>query len=103
MTDDETRIARDAATRLFASYCDRRVLAAAVSGQWPVELWEATEEAGLTLALVSEARGGAALPIEVALSLIGIAAAYAAPIPFAESMIAGWLLDRCGQSVPSGP
>lgn len=103
MFDDETAMIRDTAERLFTDHCDREVLAAAAAGQWPAALWDAVEASGLTLALVSEGSGGAALPVRAALSLIDVAAEYAAPIPLAETMIAAWLLDRAGIAVPSGP
>ncbi len=103
MFDDESAMIRDTAERLFTDHCQREVLAAAGSGQWPAALWDAVEESGLTLALVSEEGGGAALPPLAALSLIDTAAEYAAPIPLAETMIAAWLLDRAGMAVPSGP
>ncbi|BBD98405.1 hypothetical protein SAMIE_1019060 [Sphingobium amiense] len=103
MSDDVTIMIRDMAERVFADHCDRQVLAAAAVGQWPGALWDAVESTGLTLALVSEEGGGAALPIAAALSLVDLAAEYAAPIPLAETMIAAWLLDRAGLPVPAGP
>ena len=103
MIDDETAMIREAAQRLFTDRCTREVLGAAAAGQWPTELWDAVELSGLTWALVSERAGGSALPIGAALSLIDVAGEFAAPIPLAETMIAAWLLDRAGLTVPSGP
>lgn len=103
MFDDESAMIRETAERLFTYHCEREILALAASGRWPAALWAAVEESGLTLALVSEEGGGAALPLPAALSLIGIAAENAAPIPLAETMIAAWLLDRAGMDVPTGP
>jgi len=102
MIDDETAVLRDTAERIFATHCDHHVVAEAAAGRWPTALWHAVESSGLSLALVSEHGGGAALPVSAALSLIDVAAEYAAPIPLAETMIAAWLLDRAGLAVPSG-
>src|ERR1700693_3312440 len=103
MIDDETAILRETAERIFAAHCDRQMLAAAAAGQWPAALWHAVESSGLSMALGTERGGGAGLPVLAALSLIDVAAEYAAPIPLAETMIAAWLLDRAGIAVPSGP
>jgi acyl-CoA dehydrogenase len=103
MFDDEISMIRDTAERIFTDYCGREVLAAAAAGKWPADLWAQVEASGLAMALVSENGGGAALPVFAALSLIEVAAEYAAPIPLGETMIAAWLLDRAGLPVPSGP
>ena len=103
MIDDEAAMVRDTANRIFADHCGREVLAAAAAGHWPSAVWNAVEEAGLTSALVSENGGGVALPVPAALSLVEIAASHGAPIPFGETLIAAWLLDRSGLAVPSGP
>lgn len=100
---DDLRMIREAADRLFAEHCDRTVLTAAAGGIWPAALWDEIEAAGLARALISEERGGAGLPLFDGLALAGIAAEHAAPIPFAETLIAGWLLDRAGLDVPNGP
>lgn len=100
---DDLRLIREMADRLFAQHCDRATLTAAAEGHWPDRLWREVEGAGLTRALVGEARGGVGLPVYDGLGLIGIAAEYGAPIPFAETMIAAWLLDSAGVEVPAGP
>ena len=100
---DDLRMIHEAAERLFAQHCDRRILESAAGGAWPSILWDEVEAAGLTRALVSEDRAGAGLPVGDGLGLISIAAQYGAPIPFAETMVAAWLLDRAGLDVPTGP
>lgn len=103
MTEDEIAMIRDAAERIFADHCERHTLAAASQGQWPGALWDAVEGASLPLAMISEEGGGAMLSAPAALSLVGVAAYHAAPIPFAETLLAAWLLDRAGMAVPMGP
>lgn len=103
MTDDETAIIRESAERLFADHCGRAVVEQASEGVWPDKLWAELEDAGFTFALVSEQGGGAGLELASALVLIEVAAAFAVPVPLAETMIAAWLLDRAGLAVPAGP
>ena len=71
---------------------------------WPAALWAELSELGLPLALVSEASGGAGLGLDEGMRLIGALAAYAcpAPVPFAESMVSGFLLDSVGIDLPEG-
>ena len=71
---------------------------------WPAALWAELSELGLPLALVSEASGGGGLGLDEGLRLIGALAGYVcpAPVPFAESMMGGLLLDSGGIDLPEG-
>jgi len=103
MSEDIAMMIRETAERLFTDHCDREVIGAATAGQWPSALWDEIEATGLTLAMVSEERNGAGLPVKAALTLLEVAAEFAAPVPLAETMVAAWLLDRAGLDVPTGP
>ena len=106
MSDVDTSagdLLRETAERLFRAHCDASVLRAANDGTWPAALWDATQDAGLPLALLPEEAGGYGVPVADALSLLRVAGEHAAPIPLAETMIAGWLLAQAGIAVPSGP
>ena len=93
----------DSAERLFAAHGGKAVIRSAEGGAWPDALWSAVEEAGFTAALLPDAAGGfGATPVE-AMGLLRVAAGHAAPIPLAETMLAGWLLAQAGLDVPSGP
>ena len=93
----------DTVNRLLGDLVTAELLTAAEDGVWPAALWKAVEEAGLTLLLVSEARGGVGCSwLDARLVLHG-AGQYAAPIPLAETILAGWLLDRAGIEPPAGP
>ena len=91
----------DSAQRLFATHAGQALIQAA-AGQWPLALWDAVEDAGFTAAMRPEAAGGFGLSMQEALHLVRIAAGHAAPIPLAETMLAGWLLARAGLPVPPG-
>lgn len=89
--------------RLLADHCTPRTLLSAEGGEWPAPLWQALEDAGLTRALLPEADGGAGLEPGQALSLIRALGRHAAPVPLAETMMAGWLLSQAGIAMPDGP
>lgn len=86
--------------RLFADLVTADSLRAAEAGNWPGELWSALEENGLTRALVPEAQGGAGVTWQDAAPIFYAAGYHGAPVPLAETIVAGWLLSRAGQAVP---
>ena len=60
---------------------------------WKVPLWQALAESGLTLAWVpAEENGGAGAELADGFAVLGVAGRYAAAIPLAETLLAGWLL-----------
>jgi acyl-CoA dehydrogenase len=93
---------RETADRLFQAHLGTDVRRSADQGVWPAALWAAIEEAGLDRALVPEAAGGFGIPVADALSLLKVAGACAAPVPLAETMLAGWLLAGAGVDMPGG-
>ena len=76
---------------------------AAEKGEWPKALWNALEESGLTLAWVSDELGGAGAEMLDGFAVLRVAGRFAAPVPLAETLMAGWLLARPGIAVPAGP
>ena len=92
----------DSAERLFASHGGKAVLIAAERGVFPAALWAAVAEAGFTAALLPEAAGGFGATAAEAMQLLQVSAAHTAPIPLAETMLAGWVLARAGLPVPEG-
>jgi acyl-CoA dehydrogenase len=93
----------DAVERMLSERCTPEVVAAA-EHEWPAELWDVLEQAGLPLAPVGEDAGGGGATVGDALAVAGRAARHAAPVPHAETgLIAGRLLEEVGLEVPSGP
>ncbi len=92
----------DSAQSLFTRHMSKDVLKAAEQGHFPQPLWDAVVEAGFTAALLPEAAGGFGASTAEALRILQIAAEHTAPIPLAETMLAGWLLARAGLPVPEG-
>ena len=101
--DSAGNMLRETADRLFRTHCDTATGHAAEQGTWPAALWAAVEDAGLSRALVPEASGGFGIAPPDALSLLEVAAAHAAPIPLAETMLALRLLATAGLDLPDGP
>jgi acyl-CoA dehydrogenase len=92
----------DSAERLFGSLVTKDVLRAAGEGRFPQVLWDAVSEAGFTAALLPEDSGGFGATTAEAMRIVQIAANHTAPIPLAETMLAGWLLAGAGLAVPDG-
>ncbi|HEX3535319.1 MAG TPA: acyl-CoA dehydrogenase family protein [Stellaceae bacterium] len=93
----------DTATRIFADLCEPQTINAAEEGRWPAELWNALEESGLTLAWVPDDLGGAGADMTDGFAVLRVAGRFAAPVPLAETLMAGWLLAQAGIGAPPGP
>ena len=93
----------DTVTRLFTNLVTKEAVESAEKGVWPEKLWRALEEGGLTLPLVAESAGGAGLAWLDAHVMVRAAGRHTAPVPLAETIVAGALLSRAGLDVPLGP
>lgn len=100
---DTSKMLIDAATRLFVDLCTRETVEAAERGDWPQTLWRAIEDAGLTLAATSEARGGPGADLANVFALLKAAGGFAVPVPLAETLLAEQALAAAGLSPLSGP
>jgi acyl-CoA dehydrogenase len=88
--------------RIFDDHCPKPVRESAEAGEWPVALWSALEEVGLTRAALPEEAGGSGLAFEDAMLALRRSAYHGAPVPLAETMLAGRLLAAAGIAVPQG-
>ena len=100
MTDN---IIIDTATRIFADLCEPATVNAAEEGTWPKALWDALEESGLTLTWVPDTLGGAGAELLDGFAVLRAAGRANAPVPLAETLMAGWLLAQAGIEAPAGP
>jgi alkylation response protein AidB-like acyl-CoA dehydrogenase len=94
---------RDTTARIFADLADPQTLNAAADTAWKPPLWQALEQSGLTLAWVSEARGGAGAGLRDGFEILRVSGQYAAPVAIAETLLAGHFLDAAGLDCPPGP
>ena len=88
--------------RIFDEHCPKQVRESAEAGEWPQSLWQALAAVGLTKAALPEEAGGPGLDFDDAMAALRRSAYHAAPVPLAETMLAGRLLVAAGIEVPEG-
>jgi len=103
MADSTDNIIVDTATRIFQDLCEPNTINDAEKGEWPKALWDALEVSGLTLTWVPDELGGAGATLADGFAVLRVAGRFAAPVPLAETLMAGWLLASVGIVVPGGP
>ncbi len=96
--NEHHQLLRETVDRLFADHLSREVMEAAEQGEWPAALWKALEENGLTQPLLDDEASW-----EDTRVIVEAAGAHSAPVPLAETILAGWLLGSAGIQVPEGP
>lgn len=101
MSDRDTIIV-DTAERIFRDLCDPQTLNSAKDESWKQPLWDALEESGLTLTWISDEVGGAGAEMADGFDVLRVAGKYAVPVPLAETLLAGWLLEKAGITCPAG-
>ncbi|MBT7759648.1 MAG: acyl-CoA dehydrogenase, partial [Rhodospirillaceae bacterium] len=92
--DEAESLVRDAATRIFQDLGDPQTVNNAEDDAWRQPLWSALEDSGLTTAWVSDELGGAGAGIGAGFAVLRVAGEFAAPLPLAETLLAGWLLGQ---------
>jgi acyl-CoA dehydrogenase len=104
MADGEAsdNLIADTARRIFADLCEPGAVNRAKDDAWKAPAWAALEAAGLTLAWVPEENGGGGAGMADGFAVIRQAGRFAAEVPLAETLLAGWLLGRAGIACPKG-
>jgi alkylation response protein AidB-like acyl-CoA dehydrogenase len=97
-----TTLVADTARRILRDYCNPQTLNSAKDDAWAMPAWTALEEAGLTLAWVPDGLGGAGADLEDGFGIVREVGRHAAPLPVAETLLAGWLLSKAGIAAPKG-
>jgi len=93
----------DTATKIFQDLCEADTVNNAEKGEWPKALWDALEESFLPLTWVPDGLGGAGAEMIDGFAVLRVAGRFAAPVPIAETLLAGWLLAEAGIAAPAGP
>jgi len=102
LQDTSDNIVIETTRRIFADLGDPQTVNAAADDAWKAGLWQALEEAGLTLAWVPEAAGGTGASVADAFDIARISGQYAVPVALVETLLAGWLLAKAGQRCQPG-
>lgn len=92
----------ETAERMLGDLCPPAVVNTAEPGGLATELWQAVETSDLHRACLTEEAGGAGLSLAEALPMVRAFARFAAPVPIAEALLAGLLLERAGIALPEG-
>jgi acyl-CoA dehydrogenase len=95
-------IVAETAARIFSDLADPQTINRAENLDWKAPLWQALVDAGLTLAWVPEPHGGAGASLADGFAVLGVAGRFAASVPLAETLLAGWLLSAGGIASPAG-
>jgi acyl-CoA dehydrogenase len=100
---DETRMLLESMGRLFEDKCTKQVVDAAETGVFAADLWQAVAETGVPLAALPESAGGADAEWSDLYAALRVAGRHSAPIPLAETMLAGWVAASAGLETADGP
>ena len=100
---DETRMLLESMGRLFEDKCTKQVVDAAETGVFAADLWQAVSETGVPLAALPESAGGADAEWADLYAALRVAGRFSAPIPLAETMLAGWVASSAGLDIGDGP
>jgi acyl-CoA dehydrogenase len=92
----------ETARRIFGDHCEPGAVNRAHDEAWKAPAWRALEGAGLTLAWVGETLGGAGAGLDDGFAIVRQVGRFAVALPLAETLLAGWLLERAGIASPKG-
>ncbi|MED3765004.1 acyl-CoA dehydrogenase family protein [Ureibacillus sp. FSL K6-8385] len=83
----------DVAERMLEDHVTKDVVDVLEKGEWAKDVWKLFEDNGMISVAVPEEKGGAGGDLEDLLNLVRLTGKYAAPIPFAETTFANFLLE----------
>ena len=101
--NEEQQLIGEMARRMLTDHCTADVVDLAEQGEYPAALWALLVENGLTTLGVDESLGGTGGTFGDALVVLREVGRKAAPVPLAETLLAGQVLSLLGQSLPEGP
>ena len=93
-------IVGETAGRIFTDLADPQTVNRVADDGWKSALWQTLADSGLTLAWVPEQHGGAGASLAEGFEILSVAGRFAAPVPLAETLLAGWLLSHADMSAP---
>ena len=91
----------DVVERMLKENVDKDLVDTVEQGLWAPKVWDLFEENGIPIVAISEENGGAGGDLEDLLNIVRLTGKYAAPIPFAETTLANYLLEYTNLQVIS--
>lgn len=91
----------DVVERMLKENVDKDLVDTVEQGLWASKVWDLFEENGIPIVAISEENGGAGGDLEDLLNIVRLTGKYAAPIPFAETTLANYLLEYTNLQVIS--
>lgn len=89
----------DVAERMLEDRVTKDVVDVLEKGDWSKDTWTLFVENGMVSVALSEKHGGAGGDLEDLLNLVRLTGKYAAPIPFAETTFANFILETSNLTV----
>src|SRR5690606_36336214 len=89
----------DVAERMLEDRVTKDVVDVLEKGDWSKDTWTLFVENGMVSVALSEEHGGAGGDLEDLLNLVRLTGKYAAPIPFAETAFANFILETSNLAV----
>ncbi|MFC5560043.1 acyl-CoA dehydrogenase family protein [Ureibacillus thermophilus] len=89
----------DAAGRMLKENISKDVVDLLERDDWARGIWALFEETGMLNVAISEKHGGAGGDLEDLLHIVRLTGKYAAPMPYAESTFANFLLEATNQAI----
>lgn len=83
----------DVVERMLKENVDKDLVDTVEQGHWAPKVWSLFVENGMPIVAISEKSGGAGGDLEDLLNIVRLTGKYAAPIPFAETTLANYLLE----------
>src|ERR1700716_164001 len=97
---ESENIVAETAEKIFADLADAQPINRDKDGAWKAPLWQALTESGLPLSWVPEDCNGSGASLAEGFSVLSAAGRFAAAVPLAETMLAGWLLAQAKIASP---
>ncbi|MFJ7951459.1 acyl-CoA dehydrogenase family protein [Lysinibacillus sp. NPDC096418] len=91
----------DVVERMLKENVDKDLVDTVEQGLWAPKVWDLFEENGIPIVAISEENGGAGGDLEDLLNIVRLTGKYAAPIPFAETTLANYILEYTNLQVIS--
>lgn len=92
----------DVVERMLKENVDKAAVDVVEQGKWSPKVWNLFVKNGIPIVAISEDNDGAGGDLDDLLNIVRLTGKYAAPIPFAETTLANYVLERANLQVVEG-